>query len=100
MIHDRRHSERFPTKMKVVHGRSGPNFLGHTLNVSQNGLAIQSPDAFSYNFRICIELYIGHEIAKLDGIVVWALFDQNANNSKMGIKLSQNISHLIKPNLL
>ena len=100
MIQDRRLSERIPTKMKVMHGVSGPNFLGHTLNVSQNGLAIQSPVAFPYNFRIYIELYIGNEIAKLDGIVIWALFDQNGINSKMGIKLSQNISHLIKPNLL
>jgi len=95
MMEDRRVSERIPTRMKVMHGVSGPNFLGYTLNISQNGLAIESPIVFPFNFRIYIELYIGHEIAKLDGIVVWALLDQKSIDSKMGIKLSQNIYQLM-----
>ena len=96
MQNNRRLSERIPTRLKVLHGVSGANFTGHTLNISSNGLAIQSPIIFPTNRRICIDLYIGHEATKLDGIVVWSIWDKNTFNSRMGIKLSQNIDKLIR----
>lgn len=96
MIQDRRHSERVPTRMKVMHGRSGPNFHGYTLNISENGFAIESYFVFPPNSEICIDLYVGHEIVKLSGIVVWEISGLNVFNSKMGIQLSQKIYQLIK----
>jgi hypothetical protein len=100
MIEDRRISERISARLKVMHGVSGANFLGYTLNISPNGLAIQSPLIFPSHRRICIDLYIGDEVTKLDGIVVWSSWDIQALNSKMGIRLSQDLYKFINSNFI
>ena len=96
MTQDRRHSERIATRMKVMFGRSGPNFHGYTLNISERGFAIEAYFVFPPDSEICIDLYVGHEIVRLSGNVVWDVSYPNVFNSKMGIMLSQSIHELIK----
>jgi hypothetical protein len=82
--------------MKVMFGRSGPSFHGYTLNISENGFAIEAYFVFPPNSEVCSDLYVGHEIVKLSGIVVWEISYPKVFNSKVGIMLSQNIYKLIR----
>ena len=100
MAKERRLSERIPTRLKLLHGVTGPTFIGYTLNISPSGLAIESPFIFPSHCRICIDLCIDHEATKLNGVVVWSALDKEGLNSKMGVRLSQDLYKFINTNFI
>ncbi|MBI2487170.1 MAG: PilZ domain-containing protein [Deltaproteobacteria bacterium] len=92
---ERRAKERIPRRKKVKHGLSGTNFLGYTLNISENGLAIESQFVFPCNYRIVFDLYSEIGIIKLNGHVVWSIKSTPSFLPRMGIKISTSIKELI-----
>ena len=95
IMNERRAVERIPQRKKVEHGISGANFLGYTLNISENGMVIESHLVFPRNYRIVFDLHSEIGIIKLNGDVVWSLNSVPGSLPRMGIRLSSSIKELI-----
>jgi len=98
-MEDRRVLKRIQKRKKVVHGISGANFLGHTLNISEKGMAIESQIVFPRNYKIVLDLHSEIGIIKLNGDVVWCINSTPGSLPRMGIKLYNSIKGLISPNI-
>ncbi len=68
---NRRRSRRFPAKKKVMLGETEPRFLASTLNISKNGIAVESNHAFFPDSRVVVKLYSKGWVTMLDGVVRW-----------------------------
>ncbi|MGH7793055.1 MAG: PilZ domain-containing protein [Thermodesulfobacteriota bacterium] len=91
-MRNRRRSRRFPAKKKVMLGETEPRFLASTLNISKNGIAIESNRAFFPDSRVVIKLYSKSWVIMLDGVVRWICPALSKRSYKLGIKLSHPMS--------
>lgn len=89
---NRRRGRRFPAKKKVMLGETGPQFLASTLNISKNGIAIESNRAFFPDSRVVIKLYSKSWVIMLDGVIRWIRPALSRKSYKLGIKFSHPIN--------
>jgi hypothetical protein len=94
---NRRLSRRIPFRKKVKHGSSDPSFLCYTLNISENGIGIESRKVFPPGSRIIVHIYmdgtnlegsIMDEVIILEGVVARVSLSLPGFPSKMGIKFT------------
>ncbi|MBI2487169.1 MAG: PilZ domain-containing protein [Deltaproteobacteria bacterium] len=88
---NRRRSRRFLAKKKVMLGETEPRFLASTLNISKNGIAVESNQAFFPDSRVIVKLYSKGWVMILEGVVKWMRPDVSRTFYKIGIKLFEII---------
>jgi hypothetical protein len=92
---NRRLSIRVPFRKRVRYGLSNPNSSGYALNISKNGMAIESHRTFPVRSKIMIHIHIGgntiedgrmEEVVLVEGIISWVSHTLPGIPTKMGIK--------------
>lgn len=85
---ERRLSIRIPYRQRVKYGSNSHTFTGYTFNLSEHGVGITANRVFPPKSRVMVNIYVGEETLKLEGIVAWTSPVLYGVQSKMGIRFS------------
>jgi hypothetical protein len=91
-VSDRRLFKRIPFRTRVKYGLFDPNFSGHTLNISEDGFAVESRHVLPPKSRIVVNLHTGSRVIVLDGVIVWVSPTLSRFPSTMGIKFLHTLT--------
>lgn len=85
---ERRTSTRIPFRQRVKYGLNNHIFAGYTFNLSEHGIGITANKVFPPKSRISVNIFVGEEPLRLEGIVAWTSPVLPGIHSKMGVRFS------------
>ena len=91
---DRRLSKRISFRRKIKYGLSKPTFVGYSFNLSENGIGIRANKVFIKGSNVLVDIYLGEEIIRIEGIVARVYSRSPEIGSTIGIKFTSRRDYL------
>ena len=91
---ERRLSKRIPFREPIKYGLHNPTFPGYTCDLSEGGIGVTPTKVFPPDTELVIDMYIGDEVIRVEGVVarVTPIFSEMA--SIMGVKFQGRTDHI------
>jgi hypothetical protein len=92
---ERRLSQRIPFIEPIKYGLDDhPTFTGYTCDISESGIGIKASKVFPPESEILVDMYIGDEVIRVEGLVARVTPILSGAASIMGVKISGRTDHV------
>ncbi len=91
---EHRLSQRIPFREPIKYGLDNPTFSGYTCDISRSGIGIKASKVFPPDSEIVVDMYIGDEVIRVEGIVAQVTPILSEMTSIMGLRISGRTEHV------